>query len=405
MRRVSILGVLAGLALVASSLAADPVQIKGSDTIGGELGPSWARRYMETHPGEQVSVEALGSSTGFQGLFDGSADLAASSRPAEAREIDRARDLGLTLQEYVVGYDGIAVIVHPDNPVSSLTVSQLALVFSGAVARWNAIGGEDRPIRALSRPSYSGTHAFFREKVLQSDFGAGVAWVEHNRDLVAQVAGDRSAVSYVGLGWVSPEVKALSIAVMADQQPVAPTTRSIGDGSYPISRPLMLYTGGPPSASVRRFLRFVFSKEGRHLVSEHGFVPSDFAPSLNSPTGQGDPDDSGASLLLRVRFGSGGSALTAESRAALRPFVDRALSAPCRIVVAGHADATGNEAVNRQVSLQRARAVASYLVSLGVPVDLVSVRGAGSDQPIASNDTAAGREANRRVDLQLVPVR
>jgi outer membrane protein OmpA-like peptidoglycan-associated protein len=90
---------------------------------------------------------------------------------------------------------------------------------------------------------------------------------------------------------------------------------------------------------------------------------------------------------------------------ALRPFVARALAASHRIIVTGHADATGIAEVNRQVSLRRARAVASCLVSLGVPVDLVSVRGAGSDQPIASNDTLEGRRLNRRVDVQLVPVR
>jgi phosphate transport system substrate-binding protein len=133
-------GASAGSA-VAGARNAVSVQVKGSDTIGGKLGQDLARAYMARHPEVEVRWEALGSATAFVGLLDGSAQLGASSRTVKESELADARKMGVELREYVIGYDGIAVIVHPDNPVSALTVAQLSDVFTGKVRNWSEVGG------------------------------------------------------------------------------------------------------------------------------------------------------------------------------------------------------------------------------------------------------------------------
>ena len=157
------------LSLAASSplAGADRLRVEGSDTIGGSLGIELAEAFHAFHPAVLVEWEGLGSSTAFIGLFDGSADLGASSRPINEAELAEAKRLGLKLKEAVLAYDGLSIFVHPSNEIPVLTVEQLSRIFQGRVTNFREVGGPDRPIRLLSRPSYSGTHAFFRDKVLR----------------------------------------------------------------------------------------------------------------------------------------------------------------------------------------------------------------------------------------------
>src|SRR5262249_3342428 len=147
-------------------------------------------------------------------------DLGASSRPVNADELKQAARLGVTLREYVLAYDGIAVIVHPSNPLRALSLDEVAAVFTGGARDWRAVGGASRPIPVLSRPTYSGTHAFFRDKVLRrgdahasADFAPDARVIEDNRELLKAVASDPNAIAFIGHGWLDPSVRALSIAV------------------------------------------------------------------------------------------------------------------------------------------------------------------------------------------------
>lgn len=183
------------------------LQVKGSDTIGGSLGPALARAFEASHDGARVEWESLGSGTAFVGLFDGTADLGASSRRIKGSEMAEAGRLGIRLKEYVLGYDGIAVLVHPSNPVGELTLRQVSDLFAGEIESWRELGGPDRPVRVLSRPSYSGTHGFFKEVALrlggaagEREFSPATEWVEHSEDLVRRVASDPDAVTYLGMG-------------------------------------------------------------------------------------------------------------------------------------------------------------------------------------------------------------
>ena len=128
-------------ATTASAVHAEEIVVKGSDTVGGELGPALAKGFEALHPGAHVRWEALGSKTAFGGIFDGSAQLGASSRPVSPAELAEATRLGIKLQELIIGYDGLSIIVNPMNPLPSLTMQQLSDLYSGNVQNWKELGG------------------------------------------------------------------------------------------------------------------------------------------------------------------------------------------------------------------------------------------------------------------------
>jgi|YNPBryunderm2012_1023409.scaffolds.fasta_scaffold01197_5 phosphate transport system substrate-binding protein len=401
---------IAAAVVAAPASAAETVRIKGSETIGGALAPALATAFEKRYPGIRVTVESLGSGTAFVGLLDGSADLGASSRAANAKELEQAAARGATLREFVLGYDGIAVIVHPTNPVDALTVAQVSDLFTGVVQSWDQVGGQARPVRRISRPTYSGTYAFFKEKALRKgnskgseEFSPDTQYLEENPDIVAAVAADPTAVAYVGLGWVDRRVKALALAPTAGAEAVPPSLEAIRHGTYPIYRPLFFYTLGEPTGASRAFLRFSLSEEGRRIVAAHDFVPSDqpiTLPELASPSTR---TSSLAATTYRVSFTAGSTSLSPQAQETLRRVAERVREGSFRVLVVGHADTRGTPAANRTVSQARAQTVAQFLRQLGVPSALMQVEARGAEEPVATNETPAGRSANRRVDVTLVP--
>ncbi|MDY7093246.1 MAG: phosphate ABC transporter substrate-binding/OmpA family protein [Acidobacteriota bacterium] len=389
------------------------LQVKGSDTIGGALGPALARAYEGTHPGAEIHWGSLGSGTAFVGLFDGSADLGASSRSVKESELAEARRLGLELKEYILGYDGIAVLVHPDNPVAKLSIGQLSRLFTGQITSWSELGGPDLPVVLISRPSYSGTHGFFKEKVVRrgnkkgpEEFGPQTRFVEHSEDIVKLVAGEPGAISYLGMGWVRPEVRAVPV-VGRNGRGFLPTLETVRAGTYPVYRPLLLYTRGEPTGELRRLLAFLLAGDGQRLVAEHDFIPAD-VPSTVSRSVEPQAKDASAAeasriQLHRILFPFGGTTLDTDARATLDRIAQRLREGGLRAEIVGHGDADGSALANRRVSNARALAVANYLRRQGVSPKTLRVEGRGATQPVATNDTAEGRRLNRRVDVRLLP--
>lgn len=400
------------LFLLASTSGAN-LTVKGSDTIGGELGPALAHAYEASHPEVRIRWEALGSATAFQGLFDGSADLGASSRPIEAKELQQASELRIELKEYVLGYDGIAVVVNPQNRVTQLTVDQLSDVFTGRARTWAEVGGADVPIRVLSRPSYSGTHSFFKAKVLRRDrkeatdeFAPRTEFIEKNEDLVRQVARDPAAVAYVGMGWLRAGLSVVAVSPMAGKPYLLPTTDTVRKGEYPIHRALLLYTRGQPNGELSRFLAFALGEDGRRIVAANDFTPSDAAGHQSEPVAQPvAAKPVRRPRTYRVPFDYGKATIGPEALTTLKAIRADALRLDARLVVVGNADALGNAEVNRRMAQIRATRVAERLIRMGIPRADVSVDVHGSDTPLASNASAAGRRENRRVDIDLVPRR
>jgi len=281
-----ILACLLAVSLVPAAVAQEElsgtIQIKGSDTMVN-LGQAWAEAFSKAHPGVTVAVTGGGSGTGFAALIGGTCDIAEVSRTIKEKEVALAGQKGFKPVEFEVALDGLAVVVHPDNPVDALTIDQLADIFTGRVTNWKQVGGKDLPIVILSREVNSGTHIYFKEHVLRKgrkdifdEFSPMALLMPSSQAIAEEVAGNENAVGYYGVGYVTPAQKAVAVAQDADSEYVTPEVPDIISGRYPISRPLLVYTPSAPTGVVKAFIDFVLSPEGQKIVEEVDFVPIKF---------------------------------------------------------------------------------------------------------------------------------
>lgn len=250
------------------------LHLAGSDTLL-HLAAVWAEAYHATHPGVTVTVVGGGSGVGIQGLLLGVDDIALSSRPAGAAEQAEARRRGFALVGTPVARDAVVVVVHPSNPVVSLSRGQLRRIFSGEVQNWREVGGPDLPLLAFSRGFSSGTGQIFREVVFGPGEagGDGVVQVPGSALLHDEVARQRGAVGYLGLAYLTPRVRPVAVAARDGGPAVAPTPANLLTGRYPLTRPLWFYTRGEPQGAAADFIRFVLSPQGQRIATEHGYLP------------------------------------------------------------------------------------------------------------------------------------
>ncbi len=255
------------------------IQIKGSDTMVN-LAQAWAEKYMEKNPQEFIAVTGGGSGTGLSSLISGTCDIAISSRDIKEKEIILAKQKGIAPYEIKVALDGLAVVVNPSNPVSKLTLSQLADIFDGKITNWKDVGGKDSKIVLLSREVNSGTHVYFKEHILRKgdpygkeEFAPWALMLSSSQAIADEVAGNPSAIGYYGMGYISSKQKPIPIAKDNKSEYVAPIIDNVVKGKYPISRPLIFYTQGEPQGLVKKFVDFALSKEGQKIVLDTDFVP------------------------------------------------------------------------------------------------------------------------------------
>mgnify|MGYP000859068553 FL=1 len=251
---------------------------KGSDTLVN-LALAWAERYMQVHPEVRISVTGGGSGTGIAALINGTVDLANASRGITPEEAANARRNGIEPVEYTVALDAIAVVVNPANPVDRLTIPQIAAIYTGAITNWSEVGGEDRPIVLLSRESNSGTYVYFLENVIRqgrsdSDllFSPDTLLMPSSEGISEEVRHNPNAIGYDGLGYVTPDQKTVAIAVAEGEPYVMPSIETVNHGTYPISRPLYMYSAGEPTGDVAAYLDWILT-DGQELVADIGFVP------------------------------------------------------------------------------------------------------------------------------------
>ncbi len=261
------------------SSASDTIQIKGSDTMVN-LAQAWAEEFMRLHPEVSIAVTGGGSGTGIAAILTGACDIAQSSRDIKPEEADKAKAHGAPISETTVGFDGIAVTVHPNNPVSQLTLGQLADIFTGKITNWKEVGGSDLSMLVLSRERNSGTHVFFLEHVLRKgnakgpeEFAAGVLMMLSSQAISQEVESSEAAIGYIGLGYVTAKQKVVTIGAAAEGPFALPSIETIQNKSYPISRPLYFLTRGETKASVKQLIDFVLSPEGQEIVKLLDFVP------------------------------------------------------------------------------------------------------------------------------------
>ncbi|MBI4431944.1 MAG: PstS family phosphate ABC transporter substrate-binding protein [Candidatus Omnitrophica bacterium] len=272
-----IIVIIIGILLVAPAVFAKDdasIQVKGSDTMVN-LSQAWAEEFMKKNPEVFIAITGGGSGTGIAALINGTCDMANSSRQIKDKERALAEKKGVHAVEFKPAIDGIAVVAHPKNPVSQLTMDELAGIFAGKIRNWKEVGGKDEKIVVLSREVNSGTHVYFKEHVLAGtgEFSPEALLLPSSQAIADEVSQNEAAIGYYGMGYLSSAQKAVPLAKDEHSPAVAPTTDRVIAGDYPISRPLYVYTKGEPQGAVKAFMDFIFSKEGQEIVSKTDFVP------------------------------------------------------------------------------------------------------------------------------------
>lgn len=264
---------LVSLLSEAAVARADTVTIKGSDTMV-ILAQRWIEQYKRAHPQAVLQLTGGGSETGIAALTNGTTDIAAASRPMTDAEVVRAEARhGQRIEQIPVAYDALAVVVHESNPLTALSLTDLARVFRGEVHDWSEIGGRAAPIALYGRDHNSGSWAFLRHQVLHDeDFSLDVLNLVGTASIVDSVAKDPNGIGYGGIAYAAG-LKNLALGTEAGDAPVAATVENVRNGSYPLSRKLWFHVAKPFDDDVARFLAWVLSPAGQDVIGEVGFYP------------------------------------------------------------------------------------------------------------------------------------
>lgn len=260
------------------------IRVEGSDTMVN-VAQAWAEEYHQREPDISVQVLGGGSGVGIASLIDGNCDMANSSRMMKGEELEKTQSRrGSPAIAHTVGFDAMGIYVHPSNPIERISLPELAAIFGEhpTVTRWSELGitlppgVPDRIIR-VSRQNSSGTYTYFREHVLGKgkDMGLGSLDANGSKDAVALVSRTPCSIGYSGMGYATSEVKMVPVSKEAGQPGVAPTIENAKNGTYPITRPLLIYTAGEPTGYAGEYLKWILSSDGQEIVRQLGYVPVD----------------------------------------------------------------------------------------------------------------------------------
>jgi phosphate transport system substrate-binding protein len=263
-----ILIIAATVCLTAHLGWAGTIVIKGSTTVL-PIAQKVAEVYMKANPDVRISISGGGSGNGMKAIIDGSTDIADSSRFIKDKEVKLAVEKGRYPVPFAVAYDCIVPVVHPSNSITDITLDQLEAIYKGEIKNWKDVGGPDREIVVVSRDTSSGTYEVWHEKVMKKErVYPGALLQASNGAVVQAVSKNKNAIGYIGLGYVDASVKALA----ANGITGSPETTL--NGTYPVSRPLYMFTAGWPKGDTLNFINFVIHpQKGQKYVAEAGYVP------------------------------------------------------------------------------------------------------------------------------------
>jgi len=257
------------------------IQNKGSDTLVN-VAQAWAEAYQKVDPEVAVAVSGGGSGTGIAALINGTVDIANASRKIKDKEADMAKQRGNTPVEHVVGYDALAVFINGANPASTLSIPQLKEIYGrgGKSTKWTDLGIEvpgckGQQIVVVSRQNNSGTYAYFKKAVLGKGgkFRQATLDMHGSKDVVDLVEKTPCAIGYSGLAYATDHIKMACIASEDGGTCVNPTVATASDSSYPIARPLFMYTNGEPQAAIKTYLDWIMSDTGQCIIKNKGYAP------------------------------------------------------------------------------------------------------------------------------------
>jgi phosphate transport system substrate-binding protein len=245
------------------------LQVEGSTTVG-PIADAFKEAIERLDSNVSITVNKTGSGDGAAALIDGRCDVATMSRFMKGDEFSKAVAKGVLPVAHVIAMDGVCVIVHPSNPVSELTIEQIRSIYTGQITNWSQVGGPNMAIVPISRDTSSGTYETFHELVMNKEKMAGnVEYLSSNPHAHNRVVTTNGAIAYVGLGFVDHKVRALRV------NGVTPSRKTIASGTYPVSRPLFMFTNGYPKLGtpLHAFVTLHLSKKGQEIVEAIGFVP------------------------------------------------------------------------------------------------------------------------------------
>jgi phosphate transport system substrate-binding protein len=261
--------------------ARSEIQNKGSDTLVN-VAQAWAEAYQQVNPEVAVAVSGGGSGTGIAALINGTVDIANASRKIKKKEAKMAEERGHEPVEHIVGYDALAVFLNSANPIDKLTFQQLKDIYGrgGKATKWTDLGIEvpgckDQQIVVVSRQNNSGTYAYFKEAVLgkKGKYRQGTLDMHGSKDVVDLVEKTPCAIGYSGLAYATPHLKMVCVATSDDTKCVTPSEATASDRSYPIARPLFMYTSGEPQGEIKAYLDWVLSDTGQCIIMKKGYAP------------------------------------------------------------------------------------------------------------------------------------
>jgi phosphate transport system substrate-binding protein len=247
----------------------EKITIKGSNTFGEELAPALIEQFRKTHADVNVSLESKGSESGIAAILDNQCDIASSSRALTEDERRLARSRGIALNDYLIGFYGVAVVVNAKNPVSALSDKQVCDIFTGAITNWKQVGSTDDPITLYIRDQVSGTYKGFQELAMErKPYAQSAKMLQRYAEIVAAVKEDVAGIGYTSMGL--SEQKGIT-AVRINR--IAPDVMTVNRGDYPYSRALRLYTRKDgQSLAARAFVQFAIPRSGQDVLSQRGFV-------------------------------------------------------------------------------------------------------------------------------------
>jgi phosphate transport system substrate-binding protein len=267
-KSVVYLAVIILFAITTSAVFAAAISVKGSTTVL-PIAQKVAEAFMKENPDIRISISGGGSGNGIKWLIDGTCDIADSSRFIKKKEVELAIGRGVYPVPFCIAYDCIVPIVHSGSHLDNISIEQLKAIYRGRIKNWKQLGGPNKKIVVVSRDTSSGTYEVWQDKVMQKNrVYPGALLQASNGAIVQTVAKNKYAIGYIGLGYLNDSVKALSV------NGVVGSAETTLDNTFPISRPLFMFTPGWPNEESSRFINFILNPaKGQKLVKEAGFVP------------------------------------------------------------------------------------------------------------------------------------